>query len=71
MKSSRLFLMFGVFCLMFAVYGRAQTTLIVQQKVSTSQALAGHVNVGLAQEPAKGVTVEFCSPDWQTVIASW
>jgi hypothetical protein len=28
------------------------------------------VNVGMAQEPAKGVTVELCSPDWQTVIAS-
>jgi len=42
----------------------------VQEKVSVSRALAGHVNVGMAQEPAKGVTVELCGPDWQSVIAS-
>jgi hypothetical protein len=70
MKSLRLFLVLGVFCLLFAGYGHAQATLIVQEKVSVSQALAGHVNVGMAHEPAKGVTVELCSPDWQTVIAS-
>jgi hypothetical protein len=70
MKSLRLFFIFGVFYLLFAVHGYAQATLVVQQKVSISQALAGHVNVGIAHEPAKGVTVELCSPDWQTVIAS-
>ena len=69
MKSLRLFFTFSVSWLIFAGYGHAQTTLIVQQKVSISQALAGHVNVG-RQEPAKGVVVELCSPDWKTVISS-
>jgi hypothetical protein len=70
MKTIRSFFISVVFCLSYAGYGHAQTALIVQQKVSVSQALSGHVNAGLAQEPAKGVTVELCSPDWQTVIAS-
>jgi hypothetical protein len=70
MKSLRSFFISVVFCLSYAGYGHTQTALIVQQKVSVSQALSGHVNAGLAPEPAKGVTVELCSPDWQTVIAS-
>jgi hypothetical protein len=70
MKSLRLFFISVVLCFFFAGYGHSQTALIVQEKVSISQALAGHVNVGMAQEPAKGVKVELCSPDWKTVIAS-
>ena len=58
MKSLRLFLVFAVLCLSFAVQGHAQAALIVQQKVSISQALVGHVNVGMAQVPAQGVTIE-------------
>jgi hypothetical protein len=70
MKYLRLFFISVVLCLSFAGYGHAQTALFVQQKVSISRAIAGHVNVGMAQEPAKGVMVELCSPDWKTVIAS-
>ncbi|MGH9707147.1 MAG: hypothetical protein ACRD5R_10365 [Candidatus Acidiferrales bacterium] len=70
MKSLRLFFISIVLCVSFAGFGHAQTALIVQQKVSISQALAGHVNVGTAQEPVKGVTVELCRPDWKTMIAS-
>jgi hypothetical protein len=46
------------------------TTRVVQEKVSVSRALAGHVLVRGTDEPARGVTVELCSPDWQTVLAS-
>ena len=70
MKSLRLFVIFDVFYLLFAVHGYAQATLVIQQKISISQALAGHVNAGMEHKPAQGVTVELCSPDWQTVIAS-
>ena len=70
MKPLRLFFISGVLSLLSTGYGRAQTALIVQEKVSVSQALAGHVNVGLTQEAAKEVMVEICRPDWQTVIAS-
>jgi hypothetical protein len=70
MKSIYLFFGFVVLCVLVVDRGHAQTALIVQHKTSISQALAGHVNVGLTHEPAKGVTVELCSRDWQTVIAS-
>jgi hypothetical protein len=46
------------------------TTRVMQEKVSVSRALAGHVLVRGTDEPARGVTVELCSPDWQTVLAS-
>jgi hypothetical protein len=46
------------------------TTRVVQEKISVSRALAGHVLVRGTDEPARGVTVELCSPDWQTVLAS-
>jgi 5-hydroxyisourate hydrolase-like protein (transthyretin family) len=46
------------------------TTRVMQEKISVSRALAGHVLVRGTDEPARGVTVELCSPDWQTVLAS-
>lgn len=56
--------------LLFAVGRGYPTTRIVQQQVSVSRALAGQVLVRGTDEPARGVTVELCSPDWQTVLAS-
>jgi hypothetical protein len=57
--------------LVFAIgAGDAQTTLIVQQKVSVSRALAGHVDIGITNTPAKGISVDLCSSDWKTIFAS-
>ncbi len=50
--------------------GRAQTTLVVQKKVSVSRALAGHVDIGITNTPAKGVSVDLCSSDWKAILAS-
>lgn len=46
------------------------TTLVVQQEISVSSALRGHVLVRGTDEPANGVTVELCSADWKTVLKS-
>jgi hypothetical protein len=48
----------------------AQTQLVVQEDVIVSRSLSGHVNIGLEKVAGKGVTVELCSPDWKTVLAS-
>ena len=42
----------------------------MQKEISISRALAGHVLVRGTDEPASGVTVELCSPDWKTVLKS-
>lgn len=49
---------------------RAQTQLVVQEGVIVARSLSGHVNIGLEKVAGKGVTVELCSPDWKTVLAS-
>ncbi len=46
------------------------TTLVVQEKISVSHALAGQVLVKGTDEPADGVTVELRSSDWKNVLAS-
>ena len=46
------------------------TELVTQKEISVSRALAGHVLVWGTDEPASGVTVELCSPDWKTVFTS-
>jgi Carboxypeptidase regulatory-like domain len=46
------------------------TTLVVQEKISVSRALAGQVLVRGTDEPADGVTVELRSSDWKEVLAS-
>ena len=48
----------------------AQNTVIVQKRVSVSQALSRHADIGITDIPAEGIMVEMCSPDWQTVLAS-
>jgi 5-hydroxyisourate hydrolase-like protein (transthyretin family) len=56
--------------LLLAVGTGYSTTLVVQKEVSVSRALAGRVLVRGTDEPARGVTVELRSADWQTVLAS-
>jgi hypothetical protein len=70
MRFSRLLLSCG-FMFFFAVaIGHAQNTVIVQKWVSVSRALAGHADFGMSKVPADGITVELCSPDWHSVLAS-
>jgi len=42
--------------------------VIVQEKVSVSRVLAGHVDIGVAMVPAEGISVEARRPDG-TVLA--
>jgi len=56
--------------LFLAVGTGYSTTLVMQREVSVSGALAGRVLVRGTDEPARGVTVELRSSDWQTVLAS-
>ena len=56
---------------MFWAAGSANATeRVVQKEISVSRELAGHVLVRGSEEPANGVTVELCSPDWKGVLAS-
>ena len=52
-----------------AMSSRAQVTVIVQEKVSGSRVLAGHVDIGIAKVPAEGISVEARRPDG-TVLAA-
>lgn len=70
MRIPKLLLFFGFAIVFGALAGRAQTTVIVQEGVSVSRALAGHADIGITKVPADGITVELCSPDWQTALAS-
>lgn len=53
----------------FAALCANATELVVQKKISVSRALAGQVTVW-GTEPASGVTVDLCTPDWKTVVIS-
>jgi hypothetical protein len=46
------------------------TILVEQKKISVVRAPAGHVVVLGTDAPAGGVTVDLCSADWKTVLAS-
>src|SRR5712691_1510781 len=70
MKVPKLLLLYALVFLFASAAGRGQTTDIEQKGVVVSRALAGHVDFQPTKLPAKGVTVELCSPDWQTVLAS-
>ena len=56
--------------LFLAVQTGHATMLVVQNEISVSRALTGHVLVKGTDEPANGVTVELCSDDWKTVFKS-
>ena len=64
------FALLGGVVLFLTVGTGYSTTRVVQKKIFVSRALAGHVLVRGTDEPARGVTVELCSPDWQTVLAT-
>lgn len=56
---------------LFFVVGTAYATeLVIQKEISVSHALAGHAIVWGTDEPVSGATVELCSSDWKTVLAS-
>lgn len=40
-----------------------QVSVIVQQNISVSRVLAGHVDIGIAKVPAEGISVEARRPD--------
>lgn len=69
MKISQRILLLGLALFLAAGTGHS-TTLIVQKETSVSRALAGRVDIRESGLPAGGVTVEVCSPDWKTVLAS-
>ncbi|MGC1482659.1 MAG: carboxypeptidase regulatory-like domain-containing protein [Candidatus Acidiferrum sp.] len=56
---------------LFLTVGTGLATMrVVQKEISVSRALTGHVLVQGTDAPADGVTVELCSSDWKTVLAS-
>ena len=69
MKSLRMIVTLALAISFGSKTSRAQYSTIFQEQVSISRALAGHANFGLLQ-PADGITVELCSSDWLTVLAS-
>ena len=70
MKTSKGVLLGIVFFFSVALSGLAQSTIVVQEDVIFSRSLSGHINVGLEKVAGKGITVELCSSDWKTVLAS-
>jgi|SwirhisoilCB3_FD_contig_31_5865158_length_675_multi_4_in_0_out_0_2 hypothetical protein len=47
-----------------------QTMDIEKAGVVVARTLAGHVDLALTKVPAKGITVDLCTPHWQAVTAS-
>ena len=70
MKSSNWFSCLAILLFWPVWSAQAQTQLVVQEGVIVSQSLSGHVHIGLEKAAGKGVTVELCSADWKTVLAS-
>ncbi len=70
MKSSIWFSCLAILLFWPVWSAQAQTQLVVREGVIVSQSLSGHVNIGLERAAGKGVTVELCSADWKTVLAS-
>jgi len=61
---------FLILVVFLAVRTGHSTQSVVQQEISISRALVGHVLVLGTDEPAGEVIVELRSPDWKTVLAS-
>jgi hypothetical protein len=56
---------------LFLAVGKGHSTMtVVQKQISVSRTLAGHAEVGGTNVPANGVTIELCSSNWKTVLAS-
>ena len=69
MRISKQPLVLGLVLFLVVRTGHA-TMRVVQEEISVSSVLAGHVFVRGTDEPANGVTVELCSSDWKTVLRS-
>lgn len=46
------------------------TMTVALKTISVGRTLGGHVYVGKTNEPADDVTVDLCTSDWNTVLAS-
>jgi hypothetical protein len=69
MKTPKRLLTLGL--VLFLAVGTGHSTMTVAQKqISVSRALAGRALIGGTNVPANGVTVELCSSNWKTVLAS-
>jgi len=70
MKIQKLLVFFGAILSLAVGHGHAQTTLVEQEGVVLTRSLSGHVDAGTPKVPVKAATVELCSSDWKTVLAS-
>ena len=69
MKNPKRLLTLGL--VLFLAVGTGHSTMtVVQKQISVSRKLAGHAEIGGTNVPANGVTVELCSSNWETVLAS-
>jgi hypothetical protein len=66
----RLLFSFSIVLILVVHPVHAQNELIIQEKISVSSELAGHVDIQMTGAPATGVKVELYSSDWKTVLAS-
>jgi len=71
MKTQKLLILIFVLSHLAASSAQAQGAVLIQKEgVVVSRSLSGHVDIGLENALGNGVTVELCSPDWKTVLAS-
>jgi hypothetical protein len=69
MKNPKRLLTLGL--VLFLAVGTGHSTMtVVQKQISVSRKLAGHAEIGGTNVPANGVTVELCSSNWKTILAS-
>jgi len=71
MSASKALLCLGLVVFCRTPCGHAQN-MIEETRVFTSSSLAGRADMGSGTDfaPAAGVTVELCTPRWQSVLAS-
>jgi hypothetical protein len=70
MKTPKLLVLILVLSYLPVSSAHAQWVLITKEGVVVSRSLSGHVDIGLKNALGNGVTVELCSPDWKTVLAT-
>ena len=71
MFQRRLYRVLSLMLFVFLIARQGYPTMLVMQKdISVSRALNGRVLVPRSEEPVGEATIELCSSDWKTVIAS-
>jgi hypothetical protein len=70
MRISSVAFVASLFLILEVPPGRAQSTIVIQEKVAVSRVLAGHADIGIVKTPAEGITVELCGSGWHDVLAS-